>query len=234
MKTIRIALPFVSEIRPLLDEGLTYAQVGEFDFTNLHLLVQDYICKNVELDVYHEAVCRKFTEMLERDFRALIPSAKLEYVGFDEYDVYVDFTHEEQELAKVCREHETALEELLTNLDGPKQDMTWKDWTTDWTELDEHTQILQYLLESKPNYKAIEYTFTLRLLVPLQNYVDLHKFAKLAEETNGLVTEALLEFMEYKRQTNFTEDRYDRIRAGQLAIVEGQIKDMIYNYEETR
>ena len=97
MKTIRIALPFVSEIRPLLEEGLTYAQVGEFDFTNLHMLVQDHICKNVDIDRYHNALCRKFTEMLEHEFRTLIPSTKLEYVNFDEYDVWTDFTYEEQE-----------------------------------------------------------------------------------------------------------------------------------------
>ena len=119
MKTIRIALPFVNEIRPLLEEGLVSAQIGEFDFANLHMLVQDHICKNVDIDRYHNALCRKFTEMLEHEFRTLIPSTKLEYVNFDEYDVWTDFTYEEQELAKVCREHETALEELLTNLDVP-------------------------------------------------------------------------------------------------------------------
>ena len=232
MKTERIALPFVNEIRPLLDEGLVSVQIGEFDFANLHMLVQDHICKNVDIDRYHNALCRKFTEYLEREFKTFIPSARLKYIGFDEYDVWADFSFEEQELAKVCREHGTALEELLTNLDGPKQNMTWKDWTNDWTEFDDYTEILQFLIESKPNYRAIDCTFALRLNVPIQNYINLQKYAQLAEDTSGLITEALLEFEEYKRQTNFTEDRYAKIRAEQLAIVERKIRDMIYNYEE--
>ena len=124
------------------------------------------------------------------------------------------------------------MEELLTDLDGPKQNMTWKDWTNDWTEFDDYTEILQFLIESKPNYRAIDCTFALRLNVPIQNYINLQKYAQLAEDTSGLVTEALLEFEEYKRQTNFTEDRYAKIRAEQLAIVERKIRDIIYNYEE--
>ena len=49
MKTERIALPFVSEIRPLLDNReLNNEPAGEIDFCKLPKLVQEYITKQIK------------------------------------------------------------------------------------------------------------------------------------------------------------------------------------------
>lgn len=174
MKTIRIALPFVSEVRPLLDnQELKDEPGGDIDFCKLHKLVQEYIVKQIQFNEYHEAVCERFTEYLEREFNTFIPSARLKYIGFDEFDVWTDFSFEEQEFAKVCREHETALQKLLTDLNGSLNNNT---------ELDDYTEILHYLIEQE-HAGNFSIGTTIANDIPMNEYIDLSCFEELATQT---------------------------------------------------
>lgn len=213
MKTERIALPFVCEIRPLLDNcELQYEPVGDIDFCKLPNLVQEYIDAQIKdlLSEYHEAVCKRFTQLVECIFTYHVPSSELKYTGFDEADIYADFSYDEKELAEVL---DMKMDDIDADVIYEKiQQLTESESTTKWRMQDLNPEVGRF--------------------VCLSEYIDLSCFAKLAEQAFELSRHADWEFEEYKRQTNFTEEKYAMIRAEQLAIVERQIKDMIYNFEE--
>ena len=203
----------MNEIRSLLyNRELNDEPVGDIDFCKLPTLVQEYITGQIKdlLAEYHEAVCERFTQLVECIFTYHVPSSELKYTGFDEADIYADFSYDEKELAEVL---DMKIDDIDAGVIYEKiQQLTESENTTKWRKEDLNHEVGRFLRMS--------------------DYIDLSCFARLAEQAFVLERHANWEFEEYKSQTNFTEDRYAKIRAEQLAIVERQIKDMMYNFEE--
>lgn len=216
MKTIRIAVPFVGEIQPLLDNlELQYQEVRAIEFQYLPGQVQNFILNEISdnLDMYYEAVCKTFVEYMKGCFLFHVPSSELVYVNFDEYDVWADFSFGEQKLRGVLNLKEGDLLDADLIYEG-----------------------MQKVIESQreTKWRVEDLRDEVQKQVSIEEYVDLSCFAELAEQTFELSRHADWEFEEYKRQMKgkLTGERLAEIREEQLKRIDANINEYISVFED--